>query len=128
MTDDLRITVERTHGPATLVAVAGELDYHTSPRLRSDALALIEGDRPHLVLDLSGVSFCDSSGLSVLIGLWNRAQAIGGSLVLCSVPERLMRLIRMTGLDQVLSITTAEDCLTDHPAPARDEGPAGDPR
>lgn len=123
MIGDLRFTVERLDGPVALAAVTGEIDYHSSPRLRSEAQALAEGGHPHLVLDVSGVTFCDSSGLSVLIGLWHHTRAAGGSLFLCAVPEPLMRLVRMTGLAGLLpTAPDAADCLAGHPALAQGGG------
>ncbi len=58
----------------------------------------------------AGVEFCDSAGLSTLIGLWHAARGAGGSFALAGIPDRLMRLLTLTGLDTVLPLhpTTAE--------------------
>ncbi|MFV2119051.1 STAS domain-containing protein [Streptomyces sp. Act-28] len=118
MTDDLRLALRRTHGPLTVAAVSGPIDLHTAPRLRTGALELIERGHHRLVLDLTGVTFCDSSGLSALIGAWHAAQGAGGSLGLAAVPDHLMRLLAMTGLDTVMSILPAADALAAHPQDA----------
>ncbi|MFJ9005861.1 STAS domain-containing protein [Streptomyces canus] len=84
--------------------VSGEMDYQTDPWFRARFKELIaRGDR-FFVLDLGGVSFCDSAGLNVLLGAWRQADASGAVLVLvlACVPETLRRILQMTGADQVL--------------------------
>ncbi|MEE1942974.1 STAS domain-containing protein [Streptomyces sp. TRM 70361] len=104
MSDEPQLAVEHVGDTATVVAVTGEIDYHSSPVLRTGVGEVITEGHHHLILDMSGVSFCDSSGLSTLVGLWHRARAAGGSLTLTAVSDRLARLLRMTGLDQILVV------------------------
>ncbi|MGI5405246.1 STAS domain-containing protein [Streptomyces chartreusis] len=54
------------------------------------------------MLDLSGVMFCDSAGLSVLLGAWRQADAGGAVLVLAGVSESLRQILEMTGVDRVM--------------------------
>ena len=116
MTDDLHLTLQETHGPLTVAALSGEIDFHTAPHLHTSGIDLIEQGHHRLILDLTGVSFCDSAGLSALIRLWHAAQGTGGSLALAAVPERLMRLLTLTGLDTVLPIhKTAAEALAARP-------------
>ncbi|MCG8970337.1 STAS domain-containing protein [Streptomyces sp. CL12-4] len=63
-----------------------------------------------MVLDLSAVAFCDSSGLSVLQGAWRQAEGVGGVLVLACVPPKPRRMLRVTGMDIALQVygTVAE--------------------
>ncbi|MFG2723708.1 STAS domain-containing protein [Streptomyces canus] len=63
---------------------------------------IARGDR--FVLDPSGVSFCDSAGLNVLLGAWRQADAGGAMVVLARVPEPLLRILQMTGADQLLRV------------------------
>jgi len=109
---ELLLTVEEIHGPLAVAAVGGEIDFHTAPILRSRALDLIEQGHMRLVLDLSGVGFCDSAGLNALINIWHAAQAAGGAMALAAVPPRLDRMLKLTGLDTVLVIhATAADAI-----------------
>jgi anti-sigma B factor antagonist len=87
---------------------------HTANTLRHEASEIIQHGCPHLVLDLSQVGFCDSAGLSALIGLWHAAQAVGGALRLANVPDRLMRMLVLTGVDTILPVhaTAAEAVAT----------------
>ncbi|MFE3600767.1 STAS domain-containing protein [Streptomyces sp. NPDC059142] len=88
-----------TAGP--VIELAGDLDHHTAPEVR-DALPQL-GLRPgqQLVLDLAAITFCDSSGIGALIAARNQALAADASIALAAVPERVGRIFRIVGLDQV---------------------------
>lgn len=98
-------SVETTASGRCLVAkVSGAMDFQTGPVLRARFSELIaQGDRC-IVLDLSGVTFCDSAGLSVLIGAWQQPEAGGTGLVLACVPKSLRLILRTTALDRVLRV------------------------
>ncbi|MEU5182312.1 STAS domain-containing protein [Streptomyces longwoodensis] len=125
MTDTLELTVQHPRPGLAIAMVAGDVDLHTADTLRRDASTLIEGGCPQLVLDLSRVGFFDSAGLSALIGLWHAAQAQGGALGLAEVPDRLMRMLTLTGLDTILTVhaTTAEALTAMADSPATSTGP-----
>ena len=104
------ISVEMTVVGRCLVAkVNGVLDYVTQPAIRSRFRDLITHGNPYIVLDLSGVSFCDSAGLNTLLAARRQAAAVGGLLVLACVPVALRRILEMTGVDQVLQVYDAVD-------------------
>jgi anti-sigma B factor antagonist len=109
MNDAFRLDVPHTRGARAVIAPCGELDVSTAPDLRARALQLIAEGRPDLVADLSGVTFCDSSGLNALIGIWRCAREAGGSLALAAIPDRLGRLLRTTGMDTVLAAHPTAD-------------------
>lgn len=95
-------------GPAVL-AVSGEVDVHSAPDL-GDRIAEVLGDGQHrLVVDLNGVEFMDSTGLGVLVAGYNRAQELGGTLELVCEVERVTKLLRITGLDDVFTIHPTPD-------------------
>ncbi|TKS99096.1 STAS domain-containing protein [Streptomyces lasalocidi] len=115
MADDIELTLTATPGPAAVASVSGEIDLHTAPGFRTRVLALIDQGDHHLILDLSGVSFCDSAGLGALIGIWHGAQEAGGSLALAAVPDRLMRMLTLTGVDSLLPhYPSTADALSAH--------------
>lgn len=117
MTDDLTLTVQHTHNTLALVAVAGDIDIETAPTLRAGALEVIAQGHPHLILDCTRVTFCDSSGFSALIGILRSAKVDNGSLVLACVPDRLARMLDLTGLSTLMpSYPSAADALDAHPA------------
>ncbi|MFJ9655890.1 STAS domain-containing protein [Streptomyces microflavus] len=102
MTDAFHMDIPHTDGTLAVIALSGEFDVATAPAVRAHALDLIANGHPHLVADLAGVTFCDSSGLGTLIGIWRCAKDASGSLTLAAIPERLDRLLSITGMDTVL--------------------------
>jgi anti-sigma B factor antagonist len=93
-----------------VLELAGELD-HTSAPLVHEALAALDlspGDQ--LVLDLGGLTFCDSSGISAFLAARNRALAADAGFAVSAVPARIGRVFEIVGLDRVLTIhPTAQD-------------------
>jgi anti-sigma B factor antagonist len=99
-------TVERTPGPDGIcVAVAGEVDIDSAPRMRR-ALAAAVREASQVVVDLGAVTFLDSSGLSALIATQQGADAAGVTLRLQHVPPAVLRLLTMTGVSSLFDITS----------------------
>lgn len=85
---------------ATVVEVAGELDLHSAPQLRAELVRAVENNAspPRVVVDLSGVTFLDSTGVGVLVGALKRARQANGSLHFCGAQPRVRRVFEITGL------------------------------
>jgi len=94
----------RTQADRTVLEVAGEVDVYTAPTLRDRIADVLDGGQHRLVVDLGGVEFLDSTGLGVLVAGLNRAREIGGSLSLVCPQERVLKLFRITGLDEVFVV------------------------
>ncbi|MEV4965058.1 MULTISPECIES: STAS domain-containing protein [Streptomyces] len=105
---------DTTTGP--LLRIAGELDYSTAPELRElvTGLPLEPGQR--LVLDLAHLGFCDSSGITAFIVARNHALAHDADITLLAAPGPVLRVLRVTGLDQVFSLAPGQDARTDRAA------------
>jgi anti-sigma B factor antagonist len=89
------------HGRA-VVAVSGELDMCTAPEL-SRSLAGVLGQHPHdLTLDLAGVGFIDSTGLTLLVRTSKELRAHEGALHLSSPTPPVRRVLEIVGLDGLL--------------------------
>lgn len=88
----------------TVLEVAGEVDVYTAPTLRDRITDLLDGGQRRLVVDLATVEFIDSTGLGVLVGALNRAKELGGELDLVCPQERVLKLLRITGLDHVFTV------------------------
>ncbi|MEU3840197.1 STAS domain-containing protein [Streptomyces sp. NPDC028635] len=99
----LKIMTE-TAATGPVLAVRGELDYANAGELRElvAALALRPGQR--LVLDLTGLEFCDSSGITALIAARHHAQAARADVALAAVPAHTLRVLKIVGLDQIFAI------------------------
>lgn len=110
-TSDLQIDRRDMVRQTTVIAVAGELDLSTAPRLKW-ALEDVEADgERHLVVDLSEVGFIDSTALGVLVGA-QRALHPGMRLAVVCANETVRRIFELTGLDGVFEIvSTLHDAL-----------------
>jgi anti-sigma B factor antagonist len=90
-----------------LISVSGEFDVHTAGQVR-DALHEAEALTPQVItVELSDVSFMDSTGLGVLIGALNRAKAREARIVLADPTDRVLRLLALTGMDEHFEIGSA---------------------
>ncbi|MFE3451320.1 STAS domain-containing protein [Nonomuraea sp. NPDC059194] len=91
-------------GPSapTTVHLSGEIDIFTSKALRLKLLGALRHSTSLLVLDLSQVSFCDATGLAVMVGIQRRARAQGITLALTAPRPYMSRLLHITGLDRSL--------------------------
>jgi anti-sigma B factor antagonist len=85
------------------IHVAGDLDIASAPRLRAAIQRLADNGAQQVVLDVGGLSFCDSSGLSVFVWAHQTLPAESG-LVLRNPTERLRKLLRATRLEHELDI------------------------
>lgn len=100
---DLSIT-QADHGNRTVVHLAGEIDVYTAPRLREKLDEQIHAGRTHLVVDLTDVSFLDSTGLGVLVGRLKLTRTLGGSMRIVGTDERVLKVFSITGLDKVFEL------------------------
>jgi anti-sigma B factor antagonist len=88
----------------TVIAVEGEIHVSTAPEFSGVLAAALQAGRIALVLDLTYVSFIDSTGLSVLLNALRRITRAGGALALvCSNPT-VLRLFEITKLDSTFAI------------------------
>jgi len=99
----------RTVSDRTVVVVSGEIDVYTAPKLREQIVSLVDEGQYHLVVDMSGVEFLDSTGLGVLVGGLKRVRAHDGSLSLVCDEERILKIFRITGLTKVFPIHATVD-------------------
>lgn len=91
-------------GGKTVVSVAGEIDVYTAPKLRDLITELVSDEAYHLVVDMTGVEFLDSTGLGVLVGGLKKVRSHDGSLQLVCSSPRLLKIFRITGLSKVFVI------------------------
>jgi len=106
-----------------VVAVTGELELATAPRLRQQVVSLVGADAVKLVLDLTRVDFIDSVGLGVVVGALKRVRAGGGDLRVVAPQARVRALFAVTRLDEIIDVV---DRLDDAVAAVSTSGPAAD--
>jgi anti-sigma B factor antagonist len=103
---ELKVSTASQGGHA-VVSVYGEVDLYTAPRLQTELAALVRDGVSRLVVDLSGVEFCDSTGMNVLLSAMKRLREHGGSLELAAPRSAVRRILQVTGLDTVFSVHDA---------------------
>jgi len=89
---------------SNVLPLEGEIDLHVSPRVAESLRTMIEQKPPRLVVDLSAVSYIDSSGLAVLIEAMQNVEAYGGKLFLAGLQENVRPIFEIARLDQVFII------------------------
>lgn len=93
----------RTSGSAARVTITGELNLATGDVVLRKLSNLIDRGCVHLVVDASGVDFCDSSGLGALLRARARASSAAGGLTVSDASPLLRRLLDVAGLRKLLS-------------------------
>lgn len=121
---DLQVDTRQV-GRHVLVTPRGEIDMATTRQLREVLDRLIVDGSVHLIVDLSTVSFLDSTGLAALIGARRKTHAFRGSFALLCADGVLPRALELTGLDRVFRILRSlPDDLEDPPVGPADAEPA----
>lgn len=84
------------------VWLSGELDHHSARSLREQVDAAVERTGAKVLrLDFSGVTFMDSSGIGLIMGRYRLLQARGGRLFVVGAGERLLRVMKLAGLERL---------------------------
>ena len=88
------------------MSVQGEIDLYTVPKLQSELANVLAADDPiRLIVDLSGVDFCDSTGVNVLLAAHRQAREKGGDLELAAPRPAVRKILQVTGLETVFTVT-----------------------
>lgn len=97
----------------TLVSTnVDKLDTTCAPELKSELVYLNKTNVRNIVIDMSRTRYCDSSGLSALLVANRLCKGVNGSLVICALQEPVMKLVQISQLESVLSITpTVEEAV-----------------
>jgi anti-sigma B factor antagonist len=95
---------------STVVKIQSEkLDTHVAPALKSELVLISGKGEKNIILNLENCQYCDSSGLSAILVANRLCKNAGGTFVLCGLNEAVERLITISQLDTVLTITESVD-------------------
>ena len=98
------ITVNGRGGTVT-ITLSGEIDHHGARAMMLQLDEAIASRLPmRLTLDLSGVTFMDSSGIAVLLRAQRSVQNLGGSVIVCRVPRQAKRVMDAAGIGRLMTI------------------------
>ena len=113
----LEVIEDRDH-PIPVLRLFGGLDISTIDQLRERIISVSSDPIPALALDMSQVTFVDSSGLGTLLAGKKRALERNVEYLLVDTPAPLQSLITLVGLDQVIDFCTWHELMERFPAPA----------
>src|SRR5690625_958951 len=102
---DLRIHMENENGTSH-IQLEGEVDAFTAPKLKEAILPETKIENHLVKVDLSEVNYMDSTGLGVFISALKSTKENNSRLKLVHLQDRVARLFRITGLDEVIDINT----------------------
>ena len=85
-----------------LLEFSGDIDHHGARNALKEVEMAIDAALPRLlILDFSGVTFMDSSGIGLIMGRWRLMQEQGGHLLVQGVPRSLRKVMKVSGLDKL---------------------------
>jgi anti-sigma B factor antagonist len=105
------VHTEEPSSSAAVVAVAGDVDIGTAPDFEDELARAVEQHvgSGGLVIDLTGVTFIDSTGLNSLVRAFERQRLMGSTLALVSDDSRVTMMLEVTRLDRVLQLYRTRD-------------------
>jgi len=101
----MNFTIE-DKGKYTLVkSTVDKLDSTCAPELKSELVYLNKTGVRNVIIDLGATRYCDSSGLSALLVANRLCKSVNGTLIVCALQEPVQKLVQISQLESVLSIT-----------------------
>lgn len=97
-----------------LIKVEGRLDAPSSPSLERKINSLIEEGKHQILIDFSKVDYLSSAGLRLLLSATKKLKAKEGYLVLFSIPDEVMEIIKLAGFQKILTICKNEQEALQH--------------
>ena len=89
-----------------LLEFRGELDHHGARNALRELEMAVDAALPKvLVLDMSGITFMDSSGIALILRAQQRMQLLDGSILVCNVPAQARRVLDAAGIGRLVTIT-----------------------
>jgi anti-anti-sigma factor len=101
---ELSISSERGNADEVIISLVGDVDMLTVGQLSAAVNEALTGRPSRVLLDMGGVTFCDSQGLGTLVVLSRAAASARSLLVLTNVADFLLRVLEVTGLRSALMI------------------------
>ena len=109
MPDDLLISDYALDRRTHLIEVEGQVDLYSAPEFKERVSRVIREGKSRVIIDLSRVTFMDSTGLGVLVGALKRLRAARAELLLVVTDYDIERLFELTGLDRSFRIYRSRD-------------------
>ena len=117
-----------TAGSVLSIHVRGEIDHHTASEIRRGIDGVLFEKRPHkLILDLSAVSFMDSSGLGLIMGRYSVMKELGGEMTVWNPSPETRAILTLAGMERLVKILYpegGEPAPQSHPAKSAPRRPS----
>lgn len=104
----LQVHTRRVNPRTAVVALQGEMDVYTTPRVRAELQRLLDDGCRHVILNLRQAAYLDSSALGALLGAQRRARECGGGVALVAPARPVHRLLEITRLHLAFTIFDTE--------------------
>lgn len=101
----MNFTIEDKGRYTLVTSNVDKLDTTCAPELKSELVYLNKTGVRNVIIDLTSTRYCDSSGLSALLVANRLCKSVNGSLVVCGLQEPVQKLVQISQLESVLSIT-----------------------
>ncbi|MGM8366588.1 STAS domain-containing protein [Virgibacillus sp. W0181] len=88
----------------SLVNLSGELDVYTAPQLKETLLPITTKEKHFVEVNLAEITYMDSTGLGIFISALKNTKEHNGHLKLINPQERVARLFRITGLNEIMDL------------------------
>ncbi|OKL38034.1 anti-sigma F factor antagonist [Domibacillus mangrovi] len=108
----ITMTAEVT-GKVLCVRLGGELDHYYAEQVKEFVVSEMEKHQTqHLIWNLAGLHFMDSSGLGVILGRYRQVNEMGGNVTVCGLSTQVKRLFQLSGLFKIMYVEpTEQDAL-----------------
>jgi anti-sigma B factor antagonist len=94
----------RQEGNVVVLSLKGEMDVASAPTAMEIFQGIVEGGKPQLLVDLSGISFMDSTGLGVFVKVFKQLQKAGGSVKFACPQPLVSKVFTITGMNKLFPV------------------------
>ena len=100
----LDVDADAQNGRTHIVRVAGKMDAMGATEVWDEVSPMVSAEKPNLLLDMTGVPYLSSAGITTLINLLNRAKPLGGKLAIYGCNPTLRKVFRIVALEPILNV------------------------
>jgi anti-sigma B factor antagonist len=104
----MKIQTRQAQQSAEILAIEGELDFHAAAEVRDAISKLTDKQAPKILIDFSGVSYIDSSGLAIFVEAFQKIKRYGGKLVLFSLAPSVLNVFEVARLNSLFRLASTE--------------------
>ncbi len=100
---------QEERGNVLILRISGRLDATSSPMMEKKIVSLIDAEQYRLLLNFENVEYLSSAGMRLLLSTTKKLKSKEGKMVVSSLAENVLEVIKMAGFDHILNICDSED-------------------